>query len=80
MPNFVSLCKNLEMSNLSFNTKLESLSPELKKLVWDFIDFLVEKSTKEKKKKKPQFGSAKGKIKMTKDFDDPIEDFKDYME
>jgi prevent-host-death family protein len=29
---------------------------------------------------KPQFGSAKGLITMTEDFDEPLDDFKDYMQ
>ncbi|MDI6768208.1 MAG: type II toxin-antitoxin system prevent-host-death family antitoxin [Anaerolineales bacterium] len=28
---------------------------------------------------KPKFGSAKGKIKFAKDFDEPLEDFREYM-
>lgn len=31
-------------------------------------------------KLRPQFGSAKGLIEMADDFDEPLEDFKDYME
>lgn len=31
-------------------------------------------------KPKPQFGSAKGMIHMAPDFDEPLEDFKPYME
>ncbi len=31
-----------------------------------------------KKKKQREFGSAKGLIKMTDDFDAPLEDFKEY--
>jgi len=27
----------------------------------------------------PKFGSAKGQIKMSDDFDEPLEDFKEYM-
>ncbi|MBD1925542.1 type II toxin-antitoxin system Phd/YefM family antitoxin [Trichocoleus sp. FACHB-90] len=30
-------------------------------------------------KRRPQFGSAKGLVTISEDFDDPIEDFKDYM-
>lgn len=68
------------MSTLSIHTKLETLTPDLKEEVNDFIDFLIEKSSKEKKKKIiPQFGSAKGEIKMSPDFDEPLDDFKDYM-
>lgn len=31
-------------------------------------------------KQRPQFGSARGLIIMSDDFDEPLEDFKDYME
>jgi antitoxin (DNA-binding transcriptional repressor) of toxin-antitoxin stability system len=31
------------------------------------------------KKRKRQFGSAKGMISMAPDFDEPLEDFKEYM-
>ncbi len=65
------------MSSLS--TKLETLPKNLKQEVSDFIDFLKEKSSKKKKKVIPQFGSAKGKIKMSPDFDEPLDDLKDYM-
>jgi antitoxin (DNA-binding transcriptional repressor) of toxin-antitoxin stability system len=30
-------------------------------------------------KPRPRFGSAKGLIKMSEDFDEPLEDFKDYV-
>lgn len=30
-------------------------------------------------KPRPKFGSAKGLIKMSNDFDEPLKDFKDYM-
>jgi antitoxin (DNA-binding transcriptional repressor) of toxin-antitoxin stability system len=30
-------------------------------------------------KRRPQFGSAKGLITMSDDFDEPLEDFKEYM-
>ncbi|MBE9460919.1 DUF2281 domain-containing protein [Dyadobacter subterraneus] len=67
------------MSTLSIHTKLETLTPALKDEVNDFIDFLIEKSTKDKKKKIiPEFGSARGKIRMSPDFDEPLDDFKDY--
>ncbi|BAY25866.1 hypothetical protein NIES2100_56740 [Calothrix sp. NIES-2100] len=31
-------------------------------------------------KRRPQFGSAKGLITISDDFDEPLEDFKEYME
>lgn len=30
-------------------------------------------------KRRPQFGSAKGLVTISDDFDEPLEDFKDYM-
>lgn len=67
------------MNSLSIYTKLETLPKDLKQEVSDFIDFLMQKSRAKKKKIIPQFGSAKGKIKMSPDFDAPLDDFKEYM-
>lgn len=73
------------MTNLSLNTRLEMLPPELKKEVEDFIDFLLEKENQKKKMNQPVKqertpGLAKGLIEMKSDFDEPLEDFKEYME
>ena len=49
----------------------------------DFIGFLLSKNqnsmTAENEKKRPKFGSAKGKYQMSADFDAPLDDFKEYM-
>ncbi len=39
----------------------------------------VKKEKKQQDKPKPKFGSAKGMFVMHDDFDEPLEDFKDYM-
>lgn len=67
------------MNSLSIYTKLEALPKDLKQEVSDFIDFLMQKKVAKKNKIIPQFGSAKGKIKMAPDFDAPLDDFKEYM-
>lgn len=70
------------MDSQSLYTKLESLSSALKEEAKNFIEFLVEKSKKkeaELKVKKPAFGSLKGKIHLSEDFDAPLDKFKDYM-
>jgi len=51
----------------------------LKKEVFDFVEFLKHKSQKKKNLKERSFGYAKGFFKMPADFDEPLEDFKDYM-
>jgi hypothetical protein len=66
------------MDTVSLYTKLNSLPESLKKAVVDFLEFLVEKNKKEKKKS-PKFGSCKGFFKMAPDFDEPLDDFKEYM-
>ena len=60
--------------------KLEVLPPNLRKEVFLFIDSLIEKSGNNHKPVQRKFGSAKGKIHLSKDFDEPLTDiFKDYI-
>ena len=68
----------MKMDNILLYTKLSNLPDNLKAEVSNFIDFLLNKS-KKPNKAKAQFGSAKGKLKMKKNFDEPIEDLKDYQ-
>lgn len=73
------------MSNSLFHTKIDSLPDDLKKQALDFIDTLIakhkssKKKTNRKKKEGPKFGFARGMFKMSKDFDEPLDDFKEYM-
>lgn len=67
------------MSNLTLYTKLETLPPDLKSEVSDFIDLLIVKSSGKKKEIVPKFGCAKDQIHLSDDFDEPLEDFKVYM-
>jgi hypothetical protein len=67
------------MSELQLYTKLSTLPPALKAEVSDFVDFLLSKKKSAIKAKKPKFGYAKGQFKMSPDFDEPLDDFKEYM-
>ncbi len=60
-------------------TKINTLPDNLKSEVNDFIDFLLHNKKRDTASKKPVFGSAKGQIYIAPDFDEPLEDFKDYM-
>jgi hypothetical protein len=40
---------------------------------------MISKMLIQKEKPVPKFGSAKGLIKMSADFDEPLDDFADYM-
>ena len=72
--------------------KYISLPASLQKEVGDFIDFLIARYrnkterdgalgavVNKKNKRKSNFGSARGMIVINKDFDEPLEDFRDYM-
>jgi hypothetical protein len=63
-------------------TKISSLPDELKEEVIDFVDFLLAKTKNKAKESRPgpKFGSAKGMFTIMPDFDEPLEEFKEYME
>ncbi|MEO5572189.1 MAG: DUF2281 domain-containing protein [Bacteroidia bacterium] len=71
------------MNNEIFVSKYSSLPDELKKEVNAFIDSLLSRNKKPEKEKKKKsgrgYGSMKGQIKMSKDFDEPLDDFNEYM-
>ena len=76
------------MDNTVIFSKLDLLPENMKAEVLDFIDFLLSKSNRnnlavkndhpQKSDREP--GSAKGMFTMMPDFDEPLEDFKEYME
>ena len=70
------------MTVSQLHSKILSLKPEQQKEVEKFIDFLQFQEAqkgKEKQHSKRKVGFAKGKIKMSSDFDAPLEDFEEYM-
>jgi hypothetical protein len=71
------------MNDALHNSKYSSLPDEFKKEVNALIDSLFLKYKKKKKEKKKKsgrgYGSMKGQIKMSKDFDEPLDDFNEYM-
>lgn len=67
------------MDNITLYSKLATLPDDLKAEVSDFVDFLATKRKKSQEKKKPQFGSGKGMFVMKPEFDEQLDDFKEYM-
>jgi hypothetical protein len=66
------------MTNPSLKIEIESLPISLRKEVADFVAFLKMKNKKKNKIKFREFGYAKDKIKLAKDFDEPLDVFNDY--
>ena len=69
------------MNDIDIYIKVATLPDDLKNQVGNFVDYL--KSTtqiKEQVKTSRKAGLAKGLIQMKEDFDEPLDDFKEYME
>ena len=70
------------MTGLTLMEKINNLPPAYRQEVEDFVDFIREKKLTRNganENKPRQFGLLKGKMWMSPDFDEPLEDFKDYM-
>ena len=73
------------MSTQDQYIQLSSLPEDIRKQAVEFIEFLLQRRKQEKEvPPKPDtnlrpIGMFKGKIRMSDDFDEPLEDFKDYM-
>jgi hypothetical protein len=67
------------MDNAHLFSQISSLPTDLRKEVSDFVEFLMQKSKGKKRPTKRTFGYAKDFFKLSNDFDQPLEDFKDYQ-
>ena len=67
------------MSDIQLYNKITALPEDLKKQVADFVEALEAKSQPKEKKKDRKFGYARGFFKLSEDFDEPLDDFKEYM-
>lgn len=71
------------MTSLTLYTQIEALpskmKKEAKKLLQEMLQNQRESKNKKSGLKKRAFGSLKGKIHLSSDFDAPIADFKDYQ-
>ncbi len=67
------------MSDSVLLDNISKLPDNLKAEVLDFVEFLLHKYNNLSDTGKPTFGSGKGMFVMRPDFDEPLEDFKEYM-
>jgi hypothetical protein len=87
-PNSLSLQQNkcCMITNTQFSeqllySKLSLLNSEpLKQELLFYIESLLKRQFADREQKhKPQFGCAKGSFVLSPDFDEPLDDFKEYM-
>lgn len=68
------------MSETVLLEKIRQLPNTYKEDLFSYLEELEQKANKTKSERKlPKFGSLKGMFKMANDFDEPLEDFKEYM-
>ena len=67
------------MTHLQLYQQINLLPQHLNVEVAKFIEFLLYKQKEPQTPKKRKFGFAKGKIKMSPDFDAPLEELNEYM-
>ncbi len=67
------------MSTAQLISQIEALPENLKTEVEDFVAFLAQKQKPKKEITERQLGGLKGAFIMSPDFDEPLEDFKEYM-
>ena len=72
-----------DMGQVQLLEKVKKIPPAYQQEVEDFIDFILSKKRKSLTSKVviPQrtIGLLKGKLQMSSDFDEPLDDFKGYM-
>ncbi|MFC1223907.1 DUF2281 domain-containing protein [Pedobacter sp. BG31] len=69
------------MDQLHILEKIKMIPVAYQQEVEDFIDFILQKKVSQKNavKSNRKLGLLKGKMKMSDDFNTPLDDFKDYM-
>lgn len=68
------------MTDTSLYTKISTLPQPIQKEVIDYMEFLIQKHKHQSIKIHPKAGCMQGVFKMSTDFNEPIDDFKEYME
>jgi hypothetical protein len=72
------LCEK-SMNALNIYAKINTLPPSLLKEIDDFVEYLKTKQKSKERVIERKFGCAKGLFVLHDDFDDSLDDFKDYM-
>lgn len=67
------------MNQAIIQNKINFLSPVLLVELDKYIDSLIKKSNNQNEIKEREFGCCKGMFVISDSFDEPLEDFKDYM-
>lgn len=67
------------MTNASLYTRISTLPQPIQNEIFDYMEFLIQKHKSQRSKVHPKAGCMKGLFQMGPDFNDPIDDFKEYV-
>jgi hypothetical protein len=67
------------MTNTALYTRISSLPKSIQDEIFDYTEFLIQKNRYKREKVHPKAGCMKGIFKMSKDFNEPLDDFNEYM-
>ena len=68
------------MTDISLYTKILALPRPIQHELNDYLEFLLQKYKRKKTNIHPKAGCMKGVFKTSPDFENPIDDFKEYMQ
>jgi hypothetical protein len=67
------------MTNTSLYTRISTLPRSIQNEIYDYMEFLIQKHKPQSSKIHPKAGCMKGTFQMSPDFNEPLDDFKEYM-
>ncbi len=67
------------MTNTALYTRISVLPKSVQDEVSDYVEFLIQKHKSGKSKVHPKAGCMRGVFTINTGFNDPIDDFKEYM-
>jgi len=67
------------MTNTSLYTRISTLPQQIQNEIFDYMEFLIQKYKPQRTKIRPKAGCMQGTFQMSPDFNEPLDDFKEYM-
>ena len=67
------------MTNTSLYTKISTLPKPIQNEIIDYMEFLIQKHKHQRINIHPKAGCMQGTFKMSPDFNEPLDDFKEYI-
>jgi hypothetical protein len=67
------------MTNTTLYSKISTLPKPIQNEILDYMEFLIQRHKPQKKQIHPKAGCMQGVFQMRYDFNEPLDDFNEYM-